>query len=238
MTFKVCNIIITLAISLIYAAPQHMSTESDDTTQIQSDWIWLFDGTSLDHWQSSTTDADIPVCWEIKDDELISVRISERTKNRHAGLLTKQQFSNFVLEFDFKLEAPTRGRDTNSGVKIFVHSGTELGLEYQLYATTGQVSGPHAIADLYDILPASGANLNPFDQWNNGRIVSHDKKCEHWLNGVKVLEYERGSETFRAAIAKSKFRNREHFGELDAGHILLQDHGGGVRFRNIKIREF
>ncbi|MBN1479433.1 DUF1080 domain-containing protein [candidate division KSB1 bacterium] len=237
MAFKACSYLITLSIALIFAAPQEMSPETD-TVQVQNNWLWLFDGTSLDHWQSSTTAADIPICWEIKDGELISLRTSERAKNRHASLVTKKPFSNFELEFEFKLETPSRGRDTNSGIKIFVYPDTELGLEYQLYATNNRISGPHAIADLYDILSATGATLNPFDQWNSGRIVSRDKKCEHWLNGVKVLEYERGSETFRAAIAKSKFSNRDKFGELDAGHIMLQDHGGGVRFRNIKIREF
>jgi hypothetical protein len=59
---------------------------------------------------------------------------------------------------------------------------------------------------------------------------------QHWLNNKKVLEFQRGSEQFRAAVAKSKFKNRERFGEAGQGHILLQDHGGGIAFRNLRIR--
>ncbi|MHC4569252.1 MAG: 3-keto-disaccharide hydrolase [Planctomycetota bacterium] len=71
---------------------------------------------------------------------------------------------------------------------------------------------------------------NPEDNGTRGNHV------EHWLNGKKVLEFERGSEQFRAAIAKSKFKNRDKFGEAKEGCILLQDHGGGIAFRNIRIR--
>ncbi|MBN1560679.1 DUF1080 domain-containing protein [candidate division KSB1 bacterium] len=216
------------------ASPQ----EDSKLEESRDGWVSLFDGLTLDHWQSSTKDELIPLCWKIENEELASVRQKDRPANAHASLVSKEQFSNFELAFEFKLEKPARGRDTNSGVKYFVYPGTELGLEYQLYATTGAVQGPHAIADLYDILPANGAQLSSFDEWNSARIVAQGAHCEHWLNGIKVLEFERGSELFRAAIAKSKFKNRKNFGELEAGHIMLQDHGGGIRFRNIKVREF
>jgi len=68
------------------------------------------------------------------------------------------------------------------------------------------------------------------------RIVARGNHVEHWLNGKKVLEFERGSNQFRAAVAKSKFKNRDKFGEAREGYILLQDHGGGIAFRNIRIK--
>ena len=200
-------------------------------------WLPLFDGRSLDQWQSSTTDDSVSVCWQIRDGVLCGVPRRERPEGAHASLLTRKQFSNFELAFEFKLDAPTTETATNGGVKYFVYPDTELGLEYQLYARIGEIPGPHATADLYDILPAQGARLKPFDQWNTARIISHGAMCEHWLNGVRVLAYERGGQIFRAAIAKSKFKDRDRFGELPAGHIMLQDHGGGVYFRNIKIKE-
>ncbi|MBN1465079.1 DUF1080 domain-containing protein, partial [candidate division KSB1 bacterium] len=200
-------------------------------------WESLFDGRTLDHWQSSTRDALIPHCWRIADGELQSTRQGDRPKNAHASLVSKKQYSNFEFVFEFKLQKPAAGKDTNSGVKYFVYPGTELGLEYQLYATTGGIDGPHAIADLYDILPSTGAQLKPFDEWNSARIVANGTHCEHWLNGVKVLEFERGSAAFRAAIARSKFKDRDNFGESAAGHLLLQDHGGGVIFKNIRIKQ-
>lgn len=215
----------------------HANGSQEGATSTAPDGLPLFDGRSLDLWQSSTMDANIALCWRIQDGELLSVPGSERPEGAHASLLTRQTFSNFELTFEFKLDAPTPKTDVNSGVKYFVYPDTELGLEYQVYATLGDIPGPHATGDLYDILPAHGAKLKPFDRWNTARIVSNGATCEHWLNGVRVLTYERGGPTFRAAIAQSKFKDRDHFGELPAGHIMLQDHGGGVRFRNIKIRQ-
>lgn len=215
----------------------HANGAGGEAEAMASGWQPLFDGRSLDQWRSSTTEANVSLCWRIQDGQLCSVPSSERPEGVHASLLTKKTFSNFELTFDFKLNAPTPQTAVNSGVKYFVYSNTELGLEYQIYATTGKISGPHATGDLYDILPAHGAKLKPFDQWNTARIVSNGATCEHWLNGVRVLTYERGGPTFRAAIAQSKFKDRDHFGELPAGHIMLQDHGGGVCFRNIEIKQ-
>ena len=206
-------------------------------TNTSEDWLLLFDGRSLDQWQSSTTDENVAICWQIRDGELCGIPRSQHPEGAHASLLTKRDFSNFELEFEFKLDAPTTETATNGGVKYFVYPNTELGLEYQIYARVGEIPGPHATADLYDILPASGAELRPFGMWNNARIIASGAMCEHWLNGVRVLVYERGGETFRSAIAKSKFKDRDHFGELPAGRILLQDHGGGVHFRCVRIRE-
>ena len=200
-------------------------------------WLLLFDGRSVDQWQSSTTDEEVSVCWKIRDGVLCGVPRRERPEGAHASLLSKRLFSHFELTFEFKLDAPTAETARNSGVKYFVYPDTELGLEYQLYARVGEIPSPYATADLYALLPAQGATLRPFDEWNSARIISNGTRCEHWLNNVRVLVYERGGQLFRAAIAKSKFKDRDRFGELPAGHIMLQDHGGGVCFRNITIRE-
>ena len=79
--------------------------------------------------------------------------------------------------------------------------------------------------------------MNPYDEWNSVRILVKGKHVEHWLNGKKVLEYERGSEAFMKAKAKSKFKDVEDFGTMESGYILLQDHGDKLAYRNIKIRE-
>lgn len=228
-----CLVVVAVLLCGLGCRQNELLRTGDDKS---GNWTPLFDGRSLDAWQSTTTEDNLSACWQIREGQLCSTPRDERPEGIHASLLTKRQFSNFELVFEFKLDAPTAETATNSGVKYFVYPDTELGLEYQLYARVGDIPGPHATADLYDILPAHGATLKPFDRWNTARIVSNGTTCEHWLNDVKVLTYERGGETFRAAIAKSKFKNRDHFGELPAGHILLQDHGGGVCFRNVKIR--
>jgi hypothetical protein len=236
MSKTMCIFVVAAVLFSGLACQRHGLQGTDNSAP--EGWLPLFDGRSLDLWQSSTTDEEASVCWQIRGGVLCGVPRRERPEGAQASLLSKRTFSNFELTFEFKLDAPTNETATNSGVKYFVYPYTELGLEYQLYARIGEIPGPHATADLYALLPAQGATLRPFDEWNSARIISKGRLCEHWLNDVRVLAYERGGQTFRAAIAGSKFKDRDRFGELSAGHIMLQDHGGGVHFRNIKIREF
>src|SRR5690606_2760855 len=97
--------------------------------------------------------------------------------------------------------------------------------------------GNRTIGSLYDLIPAARSKEpNPIGEWNQARIVVSGRRVEHWLNGQQVVIYERGSEVFREAVAASKYKNIPGFGEWADGHILLQDHGDRVSFRNIKIR--
>jgi len=235
MSKPMCIFVVAAVLFSGLACQRHGSQATDNSEP--GGWHPLFDGRSLDQWQSSTTDEEVSVCWQIRGGDLCGVPRRQRPEGAHASLLSKSVFSNFELTFEFKLDAPTQETATNSGVKYFVYPNTELGLEYQLYTRIGEIPGPHATADLYALLPAQGATLRPFDEWNSARIISNGARCEHWLNDVRVLVFERGGQIFRTAVAKSKFKDRDRFGELPAGHVMLQDHGGGVHFRNIKIRE-
>ena len=162
--------------------------------------------------------------------------------------------ANFELVADFKCSP-----GCNSGIKIFVQpdispidkvtgkptaKGSAIGMEFQILddakhpdAKRG-VNGDRTIGSLYDLIPApKGKKVLPIGEWNHARILSQGKHVEFWLNGEKTVEFERGSPEFRAAVAASKYHDIPNFGEWVDGHILLQEHGSEVSFRNVKIRE-
>ena len=219
-------------------AKKTSQTENSDAlsqTVANQTFKLLFDGLSLENFKGARSD-EIPAgSWLVQDGQLICTPRQSRPEGARGSIVTKEQYADFDLRFEYKLDTDFKG-NVNSGIKYFAYPGTELGLEYQLYDHDKEVKGSHAVADLYDLLPAKAGHAKPRGQWNKVRIVAHGKQVEHWLNDEKVLDFERGSEQFRAAVAQSKFKNRDRFGEAERGHILLQDHGGGIAFRNIMIK--
>ena len=205
--------------------------------QIRQGWKLLFDGKTLNGFKGATDDKVLNTCWKVEDGQIISIARDQRPGKISGSIVTKGLYSSFDFRLDYKLDPDFKGGNVNSGIKYFAYPKTELGLEYQLYDADANVKGTGALAALYDIMPVTEKpEARPRGKWNTVRIVARGNHVEHWLNGKKVLEFERGSKEFRAAIAKSKFKNRDRFGEAKEGCILLQDHGGGIAFRNIKIR--
>ncbi len=159
-------------------------------------------------------------------------------------ICTDREYKDFILKLEFKLT-----RAANSGIKYFYRQGVNKSstLEYQILHpehpdSNNGVNGNRRVASLYDLIPAKADNFLNFDGWNEAMIVSKGPHVEHWLNGKKVLEYERGSEEFRKLVAKSKYAKWASpgytWGELESGRILLQDHNDStVSFRSIKIKE-
>jgi len=211
----------------------------------QGGWKLLFDGTSAKGWVGAYKSYFPEKGWVIKDGT-ISVQPSDGKESSNGGdIVTIEEFSAFDLSFDFKL---TPG--ANSGVKYFValaeaNKGSAIGLEYQVLddslhpdAKLGR-DGDRTLASLYDLIKAKKEKqfIHQPGQWNTGRVVVYpNNHVEHYLNGVKVLEYERGSQAFRDLVAISKYKVWPNFGEAKQGHILLQDHGNAVSFKNIKIK--
>lgn len=162
-------------------------------------------------------------------------------------IMTKRTYGDFIFEIEFKLE-----KNANTGIKYFVsplqtNDGKVQmnGPEFQMIddqnheSVKGGISPKTETGSLYLLYaPAENKIFKPFGQWNQARIVAKGKRIEHWLNGRKILTYERGSAEFRERVAKTKFAMyTSRYGEAATGHILITDHQDGASFRHIKIKK-
>lgn len=213
-------------------------------------WELLFDGKSTGKWRGINQKSFPASGWKVENGDLIASVQGGAESGNGGDVITKKQYGNFILDWEWRME--TKGG--NSGVKYFVQEGIGsnkgygYGLEYQLlddknheWMIAGKMkpNDYHTLGALYEIYPASpDKRPSPLGLWNESRIVSNGNHVEHWLNGQKILEYDRGGDDFKAKIAASKFKDVKGYGVLPEGHILLQDHGSIIHFRNIKIKEF
>ncbi|MBN2411752.1 DUF1080 domain-containing protein [candidate division KSB1 bacterium] len=208
---------------------QNQNTLSDQ--EKKEGWQLLFDGKSLLNWTGTGNREIAEAAWKIENGILVSVPAAERSEKAGGDIITKDQYSNFEFKTDFRIN----GR-ANSGIKYFIQPGSTIGFEYQIIDERKELTAAQHIADLYDLIHSDSKHVNPAGEWNQAHIIVIGNNVEHWLNGEKVLECDRDSEDFRARISKSKFKDEPDFGRFIKGHILLQDHDGGVDFRNIKIK--
>lgn len=214
-------------------------------SESESGWKLLWDGKTTNGWRGARLDDFPEAGWEINDG-VLSVLSSGGAESRAGGdIVTTDTYGDFELKVDFKLTEAA-----NSGIKYYVDTdlnkgpGSSIGLEFQILdderhpdAKLGNHEGSRTVASLYDLIQADpNKPIHPIGEWNTAYIISKNNHVEHWLNGAKVLEYERKSEAYQKLVAESKYVKWPNFGEADRGHILLQDHGDYVSFKNIKIR--
>lgn len=218
------------------------NTLSDRETQ--DGWKLLWDGKTTDGWRGAKLTGFPQNGWKI-DRGILKVMSAGGGESTNGGdIVTTRKYKNFVLSVDFKI---TDG--ANSGVKYFVDTelnqgaGSSIGCEFQILddqrhpdAKLG-VKGNRTLGSLYDLIPAPADKPYRSGFFNNATIVVKGSKVEHWLNGTKLVEYERGNQMWRALVAYSKYQVWPTFGEAVEGNILLQDHGNEVWFQNLKIRE-
>ena len=206
-------------------------------------WKLLWDGKTTNGWRGAKLDHFPEKGWSI-DNGVLKVLKSGGGESTNGGdIVTTRPYKNFILKVDFKI---TEG--ANSGVKYFVDTnlnkgqGSAIGCEFQILddkkhpdAKLG-VLGNRTLGSLYDLIPAP--NDKPFRSgfFNTAMVVVKGNHVEHWLNGVKIIEYERNNQMWGALVNYSKYKDWPNFGNAEEGLLLLQDHGDEVWFQNIKIK--
>ena len=235
-----------------YSLPQiSMLVNQLSEREKRQGWHLLWDGHSSAGWRGAKLDHFPSAGWTMSDGVLTINGTDGSESMSYGDIITEGVYSNFHLKLEFKI---TEG--ANSGIKYFVDpdlnkgSGSAIGCEYQILDDQNHpdakmgVNGNRTLASLYDLITAENYSMKGrtkqfkgIGQWNQAEIISRDGHVEHWLNGEKVLEYNRFSQMFRALVAYSKYAKWPMFGQWESGHILLQDHGDTVHYRSIKIKE-
>ena len=199
----------------------------------------LFDGKTTNGWRGFKKATFPERGWVVQNGWLKHVAVGGQDSQGGGDIITVDTFDNFDLQFEWKVAL-----GANSGVKYLVtedRSGP-IAHEYQVIDDERHPDakvGPHrATAALYDAIPApANKPLKPAGEINAGRIIVNGTHVEHWLNGVKVVDYELWTPDWERRVRESKFKDYPKYGRARRGHIGLQDHGDQAAFRNIKIRD-
>lgn len=207
-------------------------------------WKLLWDGSSSEGWRGAKLDGFPENGWSMEDG-ILKVHKSDGGESTNGGdIVTTKPYKNFMLKVDFRI---TEG--ANSGIKYFVDTnlnkgqGSAIGCEFQILddrrhpdAKAGK-DGNRTLGSLYDLIPASADKPFRNGFFNTAMVVVEGNHVEHWLNGVKIVEYERNNEEWNQLVQTSKYKDWPNFGNAEEGLLLLQDHGDEVWFQNIKIKE-
>ena len=246
-----CSILIIIIGMIIFGCQNNSGESSNPGKPIKSEtepqWLYLISD-DASHWQGEQTDKFPEAGWEIKDNMLIVNRSFKEDSVRAGDLFTREKYGNFEFHFEWKME--TVGG--NSGIKYFVPGAGDSwdlygpGPEYQILDDANhpwmlegkmQPYDFYTMGSCYELYPADSVKAPaPLGEWNSSRIISDKGRVEHWLNGRKIVDYNRYSDDFAKRVSNSKFKDYAEYGRLEKGHIMLQDHGGEVYFKNMKIR--
>lgn len=237
-----------LILAVTTVSGQETSPNKLSKSEKAAGWRLLFDGTTLSGWRGfhsdQTPENPIPGGWMVKDGSLHKAAGRGTAEHPGGDLITVDQFAKFELSIEWKIS-----NGGNSGIKYLVSESLPptgrgaISFEYQVLDDDNHpdakmgIAGNRTSGALYDLIAPAARKLRPIGEFNQTRIIVRGDRIEHWLNGVRVVAYDRTSDDYRQHLAQSKFKSTKGFGEARQGHLLLQDHGDAVWYRNIKIRE-
>ncbi len=226
--------IMTLLVCCLAGAPAVAFAQGSLNTLTPAEraegWRLLFDGKTTTGWRGWKVDT-LPSGWKAVDGALTRVR-------KAADIITTDKFKDFELKLEWKI-----AKNGNSGIFYRASEDDDAiywsGPEMQVLDDAGHPDGQSrltAAGSDYGLYPSPAGVVKPAGQWNQVRLVVKGQHVEHWLNGVKVVEYELGSPDWEAKVKASKFAPHPHYGRNREGYIGLQEHDFWVAYRNIKIR--
>ncbi|MCC6289946.1 MAG: DUF1080 domain-containing protein [Chitinophagaceae bacterium] len=232
----VIGIIAAAIINYRYQKNQHLF----GNLQQKSKWELLFDGKDLSKWRQAYKDSVPPQAWVVEGNTL-----SVQKGKKGGDIITRETYQNFELVFDFKLTEAA-----NSGIKYHVNfienvqtkKSSMMGIEYQViddYNHPEIKDNPNSVSSTgaaYLLYPPVGKKLKPAGEWNNAKIIVKGNYAEHWLNGLRIVSYFKGTDEFNKKVSETKFKDYPDYAKSNSGYIMLTDHGDQVYFRNIKVR--
>ena len=205
----------------------------------KSEWTILFDGSSTDKLRGYKTQT-FPASWKVEDGALVT-----QTGVPNVDLLTKEEYKDFELEFDWKVSLAG-----NSGVffhmqELLSHQSGDgnspnwldnFEMQIQDDINFNDKAPIRSAGSLYDLIIPQNKLLKPVGEYNQAKLIVKGNQVEHWLNGNKVVEYEMGSDEMNKLLKESKFKNNPGYGKSPNGYIMFQHHGQKVWFKNIRVR--
>jgi hypothetical protein len=221
------------AIGLLMSGCSTAKQTSTSSETKKSNWIVLFDGKSTDAWRAFNGDTFPEKSWKVENGSLATI-----VGGGLDSLVTKEKFESFELQLEWKISP-----GGNSGIMYHVAENFKqpwnTGPECQVLDDSKHPDGKNpktSAGALYALIAPKNKVLKPVGEWNQARVIINHNHGEHWLNGVKVVEYELNSPELNKLIAESKFKDMPRFAKEATGHICLQHHHDAVWFRNVKVK--
>ncbi len=250
---KITLISLTASALVLSACAQEGGSQSTEQTSMQGSaatintltdaeradgWVLLFDGTDINaNWRGYKMDS-VPTNWEIEDGAIF---LNPNNYGNPGDIISREQYGEFEFSLEWKV-APA----SNSGIMYHAVESDEYEFPYEtgpeMQVLDNDRHGDakirqHRAGDLYDLIESSVENVRPVGEWNDVRIIVQGNRLQHWQNGEKVIETTMWDDNWDALIADSKFATWPGFGKSNVGHLVLQDHGDPVWFRNLKIKK-